>query len=296
MTPQTTSTPRRNDDGFSLLDILVAIIIFMLIAMIGASTLSTARKRGLEAQERSENLQEQIRDAAESTEPNPQPEPETQPEVTVEEPREPLDVPWTPILLGTGGLIVLAGGGVGGASVRRGHLRRAELAGNIRGRWNAALAKHDAMADEYATLRLDPIAAIDHMALWDVTDPFTEKFTLAYAKVADTRSLHLNTAPTQAEIVDAYAADVDAAHLAWVNARDHARDHGIEVLSPENQTKARRAKASLKIAANDAATEHERSVAAETAADLLASLRDIRFPAETSKAIVAAARKQITAA
>lgn len=295
MTRHTTSVDRR-DHGFSLLDLLIGMVIIMLLATIGASTLGNLKKRQLEAQERSENLQEQVRDAAESTEPNPQPQPEAKPEVTAAEPREPIDIPWTPILLGAGGLIMLAGGGVGGASVRRGHLRRAELAGNIRDRWNAAVAKHDAMAEEYATLRLDPIAAIDHMALWDVTDPFTEKFTLAYGKISDTRSLHLNTAPTQAEIVDAYAADVDAAHLTWVNARDHAHDHGIEVLSPENQTKARRAKASLKIAANEAATEHERRQAAETAADLLASLRDIRFPAETHKAIVATSRKEIAAA
>jgi hypothetical protein len=143
------------------------------------------------------------------------------------------DIPWTPVLLGAGGLVLLGSSGVGAHTLRRRHQHRVEVAADIRARWNAATAGHNAIADEYAGLRLDPAEAIDHASLWDTTDPHTETFVLAYAKIVETRVEYAQAPPADAVVVNAYTDDVEAARRAWVAARENAGRLGLPAARAE---------------------------------------------------------------
>lgn len=143
------------------------------------------------------------------------------------------DIPWTPVLLGAGGLILLGASGVGAHTLHRRHQHRIEVAAEVRARWEAATSGHNAIADEYAGLRLDPSEAIDHASLWDTTDPHTEAFVIAYAKIVETRVEYAQAPPTDAVVVAAYAEDVEAARRAWVSARENAGRLGLPEASSE---------------------------------------------------------------
>lgn len=265
--------------GFSVLDLLIFMSIFFLIAIVSVNALGQFRERALEVQggaERLETVQE-----APASEPR--------------EPREPVDVPWNVLAFGALSLAVVGAGGAGGAAANRRRKERAALRGARNARWAKAQATHSQIANTYADLRLDPVAAIDHMALWDVTDVYTAKFTETYGRVTDLELLNRRDVPEADELVTEYVDAVAAAKIAFDAAVAHAKQRGTEVLPKTERADADRARKLLLTARNDAATDAERALAADRAADLLAGLRAVLLPTEMRFELDAVRRLELAA-
>lgn len=114
----------RGQSGLTLLDLLLGMAIFSIVAIIAVSAMSSFRERAYVAQAKEEGktvaqVKEEagVKPSAADSEP-----------VAEAEPSEPVTVPWVPILLGTGALLCLSGAGAGGVILRRDQKRRTELA------------------------------------------------------------------------------------------------------------------------------------------------------------------------
>jgi hypothetical protein len=223
-TPQRSTTNTDSDLEF----VVVFTIVLGAIVLCLMQALTSARAAAEETQARSEALQAELEAAAMEAitgKPARKAPARERDAITVAPPSttgDAFDIPWTAIGIGVAGAGALSGAVVGGTALQRSVKRRRDLHAAARERWNLAAAKHDAIADEYAHLRLDTDTALSHATLWDVADPRTEAFTLAYGKVADTRRRHAATPPVDPAVVTEYVTQVDTAHLAWTQARDHA--------------------------------------------------------------------------
>lgn len=159
---------------------------------------------------------------------------------------------------------------------------------------DAALHALDQIADDYGALRCDPVAAIDHIALWDVTNDATRRFTLAYTKCTDQRR-HLTTpgaTPTLAEAT-AFADDVRAARHDFDAARGMAARQGINALPEPDQPAARRAQAAIARATDPAAPAPEAATAAAKATTLLQGITVLDWPAPAHQALDTITRKAL---
>lgn len=159
---------------------------------------------------------------------------------------------------------------------------------------DAALHALDQIAEDYGALRCDPVAAIDHIALWDVTNDATRRFTLAYTKCTDQRR-HLTTGgatPTITEVT-AFADDVRAARHDFDAARGMAARQGITALPEPDQPAARRAQAAIARATDPAAPAPEAATAAAKATTLLQGITVLDWPAPAHQVLDTITRKAL---
>lgn len=267
------------------MDLTLGIAMFVVIAFAGASSVDQLREAARE------NQAEQASVAAENTNTAP----ELEPSAATEETADPVDFPWLPALAGTGGVLLLAGAGAGGAHLVRRRRTAATQLADLTARLDQARTAHLAITDSYADMRFDPIAAIDHLALWDVRDPLTATFTHAYVKAGDLAELLKTTTVTDASVGEYFDAVV-AARVAWDRAVSHARRLGDTALPTGDRNDLARARKLLTTAANSSATESERALAASRASDILTGLRSIVWPSETMTSIETISRKELSPA
>ena len=159
---------------------------------------------------------------------------------------------------------------------------------------DAALHALDQIADDYGALRCDPVAAIDHIALWDVTNDATRRFTLAYTKCTDQRR-HLTTSGATPTITEAtaFADDVRAARHDFDAARGMAARQGITALPEPDQPAARRAQAAIARATDPAAPAPEAATAAAKATTLLQGITVLDWPAPAHQVLDTITRKAL---
>ena len=277
-------------------DILVGLAMLAMLVTMAVIAISAFKQRAEDVAEELESVQVEPAPQGDGT---PGAAPKTQdapsPAPDVAEPREPIQMPWE--MLGFGAVTLLvAGGAVGGGTVMN---RRRREYGAVRAartaKWEQAQGTHAEIANAYADLRLDPVAAIDHMALWDVTDPITAKFTETYGKASDLGGLGAATVPAADSVVSEYAEAVAAAKIAWDAAVAHAQRRGTECLPAPERANADRARKLLLRSRNAAASEAERALAADRAADLLEGLRKVIMPDEMRFELEATKRLALTA-
>lgn len=185
------------------------------------------------------------------------------------------DTPWTPLLVGLGGIITLALL-AGIAAILRARHRRRTLE---RQRHAELEARHDHVRDAYAAFTTDILAVLDRPALNDVSTPETERLILALDAAREAR-----TAPNTTD----YAARVTALEIAWKAADQHARKAGINYLAPAERRAVQQARHLLITALDDAGTTHERHAAYLKAIQLISTI--ITVPNEAVAAVEAASR------
>lgn len=167
-------------------------------------------------------------------------------------------------------------------------------------RWADAIAKHDRITDAWADIITDPLAALDHSLLLDVTQPRTAKFIEVYGRAQDLRSLHGTaypggtTARTRKVVAD-YLGTVRQADEAWTDAMHHARHVHLAWLPDTEAKRVRQASALLATAADESQPMHLRADAAAKAAQLLAKVTSFYLPPATATAIEVQARLALPA-
>lgn len=163
-------------------------------------------------------------------------------------------------------------------------------------RWAHAVAKHLAIKDAYADILCDPIKALTHAALFDITQPLVERFHLTYAKCQDLHEVHGDTAPDDAAVVAEYADAVRHARLLFDDAVGYAAKVGYQWMPEGDKAAARKAVGLFTTAADDAATGPERAAAAVKGKELVASMTSVRWRPETVAAVDLLARRALSEA
>ncbi|MDN5893948.1 MAG: hypothetical protein L0H93_07965 [Nocardioides sp.] len=160
--------------------------------------------------------------------------------------------------------------------------------------WHTAHRRHQKVKYAYGDLITDPLKALDYSALFDVSEPHTEKFLLAFDECEEVASSGPGT-PDDQELVDRYAHATRRLQLLWDAAYAYAERTGSEWLPHGEQDTVRKAKSLLRTAHDKTgATDAERTRAAEKARELLATIRSFRMPDEARQAIEHTARKRLT--
>lgn len=152
-------------------------------------------------------------------------------------------------------------------------------------RWNAALATHEKVIEAWTKIVTDPLAALDHTLLLDVTQPRTAAFIEAYGHAQDLAAIHGITMPTDESEQRAYATAVRKTDEAWTEAVRHAKHVHLNWLPAEEEKRARQAKGLLSTAADETVPVHLRAEAAKKAADLLAKVASFVLPEAATQAL-----------
>ncbi|MFI1189300.1 hypothetical protein [Streptomyces californicus] len=184
-------------------------------------------------------------------------------------------VPWTPLLVGLGGIIALALL-AGIAATLRDRRRRRTL---DRQRHAELDARHDHVRDADAAFTTDILAVLDRPAPNDVSTPETERLILALDAARDAR--------TARDTTD-YAARFTALEIAWKAADQHARKASINYLAPAERRAVQQARHLLTTALDDAGNTHERHTAYLKAIKLISTI--LTVPHEAVAAVEAASR------
>lgn len=164
-------------------------------------------------------------------------------------------------------------------------------AGSREEQWRDAWTRWCAIDDAWTDLMCDPLAALNHAELLDMTLPRTGAFVTSYA---DTRQAM--TGRTSATV------PADLSHLlrlvnetedAWVEARDHAEHAGYAWLPEAERAKAATAEKALTRALDTRLSMGERANAAEQASRLLAEVTTVQMPKQARGELAHIARKAI---
>ena len=150
--------------------------------------------------------------------------------------------------------------------------------------------RHTAFADAWADMICDPLNALTHSALFDVTQARTAAWVEAYGELADT----FGEPDTRYEDDPQYRRMVGKAERAWEQARRYAEHMSYRWLPQDQAKRARQAETLLRTASDETATLHERSLAAAKAAELLQNVTAFILPAPASATIEHVIRQQIT--
>jgi hypothetical protein len=76
-------------------------------------------------------------------------------------------------------------------------------AATLSARWNAALARYDTVMSEWGAIASDPLSALEHSALLDVTQPRTAAFVEALGRAQDRRAVLGPDLPTdRADVIE----------------------------------------------------------------------------------------------
>lgn len=157
---------------------------------------------------------------------------------------------------------------------------------SLQAQWDTAIETHDRVVEEWADIVTDPLAALEHSLLLDVTQPRTATFIDAYGQAQDLRAVIGTTCPTGPDArtrVREYLSAVRKANTAWADASRHAAHVNLRWLPEAEATSVRRASVFLAVAADETATLPERAAAASKAAALLAEVTSFVLPAEAMR-------------
>lgn len=183
----------------------------------------------------------------------------------------------------------------GGATARPSNPTLSNTGGTIEERWGAALTTHDEVVEAWTTIVTDPLAALEHSLLLDVTQPRTAAFIEAYGHAQDLRAVHGTALPVDAAMQVAYFAAVRKAHEAWIEAVRHAKHVHLSWLPDKEAALVRKATALLASAGDDAQPLHLRAEAAAKASHLLGKVTSFLLPPMAMHALEASRRLVLAA-
>ncbi len=162
--------------------------------------------------------------------------------------------------------------------------------GSLAARWTAALARYDTVMTEWGAIASDPLSALEHSALLDVTQPRTAVFVEALGRAQDRRAVLGSDMPRdQADVVEFEDLARRVAD-AWADARRHAAHVGYGWMPDKDRALAERADTLFRLAADTSASLHERVAAAEQATKVLHSIYAIVLP-EPALEVIASQRR-----
>jgi hypothetical protein len=167
-------------------------------------------------------------------------------------------------------------------------------AGTRAEQWTDAWRRWCAIDDAWTDIVCDPLAALHHSELLDVTLPRTAAFVTAYADARE--AMTGRTAATVPVDLSRLLRLVDTTETAWVEAREHAEHAGYAWLPEAERKKAATAEAAIMLAMDKDAPMGERANAAAQAARLLGQITTVRLPKKARGELDTVARKAITAA
>lgn len=167
-------------------------------------------------------------------------------------------------------------------------------AGTRTEQWATAWQKWCQVDDAWTDLMCDPLAALDHSELLDVTLPRTAAFINAYAEAKDAM-LGRTAAITPADLTRLLRL-VETTHTTWVEAHAHAQHAGYAWLPEAEAKKATTAASLLRLAADETAPMAERANAATKASRLLTQITTVRLPDKARTELDSLARKALPVA
>lgn len=159
--------------------------------------------------------------------------------------------------------------------------------------WHRARERHERVATAWTDLVCDPLSALTHCSLFDITNPTTAAFIEAYGEAGDFISVHGTDAPVQRAVVDEYAELARAVESAWEAARTRAGRSGYDWLPEDQRDDAERAARLLALASSESAPLAERASAAERASTLLRRIHAVVLPDATMQALEAVRRPEL---
>lgn len=171
--------------------------------------------------------------------------------------------------------------------------RPASRAETIAATWNHAFERHMEVRDAYSEIITDPLNALDHTALFDMTQTRTAAFIEAYAHCQDIVSIHSShdpgpeygRRPKDSSVIEEYATAVRKMKPLWDAALSYSRKAGPDWMPEGDQRAARKAASLLRTSRDEAATDAERALAAEKAKETLNTIASFDLPAEAMRAI-----------
>lgn len=162
--------------------------------------------------------------------------------------------------------------------------------GSLAARWTAALARYDTVMTEWGAIASDPLSALEHSALLDVTQPRTAAFVEALGRAQDRRAVLGSELPWDRADVVEFEDLARRVADAWADARRHAAHVGYGWMPDKDRALAARADTLLRLAADTTASIPERAAAAEQATKVLRSLHAIVLP-EPALEVIASQRR-----
>lgn len=157
-------------------------------------------------------------------------------------------------------------------------------------RWTAALDRYETVITEWGAIAGDPLSALEHSALLDVSQPRTAAFVEALGRAQDRHAVLGSDVPRDRADVAEFEDLARRAADAWAHARRHAAHVGYGWMPDEDRALAERADTLLRLAADTSASPHERVAAAEQATKVLRSLYAVVLP-EPALEVIAAQRR-----
>ena len=163
-------------------------------------------------------------------------------------------------------------------------------------RFGTARNRHQQIAEAWTDIIVDPLNALTHSALFDVTQPRTAAWVEAYGKLCDHADNRVDPVFVDAADRDIYIELVGVAGRAWDAAVSYAERVRQNWLPEPQAKKARQAERLLAVASDQGASIEERATAAEKAANLLKSIHAIDMPETVLHSLAAVARKELSPA
>lgn len=167
------------------------------------------------------------------------------------------------------------------------------VAGSRETQWVESWRRWCAIDDAWTDLVCDPLTALTHAELLDVTLPRTAAFVTAYAEARD--AMTGRTAATVPADLSRLLRLVDTVDTAWTEAHAHAEHAGYAWLPEAERKKAATAEKALRLATDTNAPMGERANAAKQAARLLAEITTVRLPEKARAELDHLSRKALPA-
>ncbi|HCB04125.1 MAG TPA: hypothetical protein PLZ93_14730 [Nocardioides sp.] len=176
------------------------------------------------------------------------------------------------------------------------HARREDreaATSTLSARWAAAGVRYESVMAEWGTIASDPLAALEHAALLDVTRPRTTLFIEALGKAQDRRAILGEAVPLDAHDIVEFEELTQALSTAWNDARHQAAHLGYAWLPEPDLARAVRAERLLRLACDSGAAPAERATAAERAAKLLREIGTLVLPEPAQEILAATMRREL---
>lgn len=257
---------KKDNNGFTLIDIMITMIVVSLLAAAAISGISAYQKAARKAQ----GLPETVTPAVPT--PAPAPTPKTQ-----------IDFPWE-VILGIGLIAGMLISGIWAGILITHKIKAANLAvkKNLLG-WKAIMDNHTRIRAEWMSYETDLLKMIDYPMLTDMSEPTTIELhkALKNAVMHSPKSLKgLDRVP----FADSdYAKAVSELDTAWHVAESKAKLANWSKFDKEEQKNLQRAKDLLNLAMDSGATPSERQISYKAAMKALKGL--IHAPEKTILAI-----------
>lgn len=159
--------------------------------------------------------------------------------------------------------------------------------------FDQALKRFNNVRDAWTDIITDPLNALDHAPLFDVSVPRTASFITKYGEITDlvkaigVDSVTFNVTKLDKIHRDKFIALSREVQTCWDGARSYAVKAGFSLLDDKSASVAVRARKLLQLALDEAASVHERINAANQAVKLLESIHQLDLPQTALREITA---------